>query len=454
MRFINKINTISIISGLFLALSLHIAVANNIVNPTKALLIFPTLPYGTAIYMYDCGTSNTCATPIQSSKYGYITNVPLFYGNAPATWITLDTEGANRYYQLWRNTGTANAPVWQTCQLGILASGDIATDSSNTCIGAVKIESSSSPEVSQISLGAAMFPTPDSPITPSPFPHNYIDIPTRTISFQNSISDTNICIDTDGSFAHTLCSGQAVKRINANTTTVYSVPKNGDNSRVAQVIGLKKTKGVAPWQQTGNNTKGGVYATNLEWDIYPVEAINPVDAINPAGAINQTLLSSPQITDHSYGPTTIDISLVNGFNVGVSLIPKNDVVCAVSAYENGPSIFNLYLADQPMAVFPELPDTSIKALCPTGFNAGKSGCYSQCKQAIATKQSQDIINQNCCSGGYDTYATCAPVINDIYINAVTDNSTGVYAWPYDDYRGTFTCQGDASFTFKVTAKYK
>lgn len=434
-------NKISILIGLFLAMSLNIAAANNIVNPTKALLIFPTLPYGSAIYMYDCGTSNTCANPIQSSKYGYITNVPLFDGTAPATWITIDTDGADSYYQLWQNTGTANNPVWQTCQLGILGSGNIATDSSNTCVGAVKIESSSSPEVSQISLGGAMLHTPLSPpITPSPLPNNYITIPTRTISFQNSTSDTDICIDTDGNFAHTLCTGQAVKRINANTTLVRSVPKNGDNSRVAQVIGVKNTKGGGSWQLTGDNASGGVYATNLEWDIFPVESIS------------QALL--PSQTDHSYGPTTIDISLVNGFNVGVSLIPKNDVICSVSTYENGPSIFNLYHAGQPMASFPELSETSIKALCPTGFNAGKSGCYSQCKQAIATKQSQDIINQNCCSGGYDTYATCEPVITKTYINAVTDNSTGVYAWPYDDYKGTFTCQGDASFTFKVTTKYK
>ncbi len=435
MRFINKI---SIIAGLFLAIGLNIAIA----NPTKALLIFPGFvpipPQNTpqTIYMYDCFTDSTCASPRQSSNYGYITNVPSFHGPGNATWITLDTGGAHSYYKLWQNTGTPRSPVWRTCQLGILANGAVATDRTNTCAGAVKISSGSSAQVSQINMGAAMFPKPRSPIFPAPSPHKYNDMPTRTISFENTTSDTDICMSRDAAFTHALCNGKDVMRINANTKYVYSIAKNGEDSQAAQVFGVKNT-GNGPgtaWQKTGRAPP--VYTNLLEWTMYPVEAMS-----------NTTPLGK---TDHSIGASTIDISLVNGFNTGIRLIPTEDIVCAVSKTEGGPSIFNLYTAGRPMASFPTSPLTKLKDICPLGFNAGQTGCFSQCALANFKNISQDQIDKNCCTGDYDIYATCNPVINHNYINAVTNHSQAVYSWAYNDYRGTLTCQGDASFIYEVT----
>ena len=438
MLSINTINKISIIAGLFLAISINIAVA----NPTKALLIFPGFvpipPQNTAqtIYMYDCFTDSDCASPRQSSNYGYITNVPSFHGPGNATWITLDTGGAHSYYKLWQNTGTPRSPVWRTCQLGILANGAVATDRTNTCAGAVKISSGSSAQVSQINMGAAMFPKPRSPIFPAPSPHKYNDMPTRTISFENTTSDTDICMSRDAAFTHALCNGKDVMRINANTKYVYSIAKNGEDSQAAQVFGVKNT-GNGPgtaWQKTGRAPP--VYTNLLEWTMYPVEAMS-----------NTTPLDK---TDHSIGALTIDISLVNGFNTGIRLIPTEDIVCAVSKTEGGPSIFNLYNAGRPMASFPTSPLTKLKDICPLGFNAGQTGCFSQCALANFKNISQDQIDKNCCMGDYDIYATCNPVINHNYINAVTNHSQAVYSWAYNDYRGTLTCQGDASFIYEVT----
>jgi hypothetical protein len=438
MLSINTINKISIIAGLFLAISVNIAVA----NPTKALLIFPVFypvpPQNTAqtIYMYDCFTDSTCASPRQSSNYGYITNVPSFHGPGNATWVTLDTGGAHSYYKLWQNTGTPRSPVWQTCQLGILANGVVATDRTNTCVGPGKISSGSTAQVSQINMGVIKFPTPRSPIFPAPSPHKYNDMPTRTISFENTTSDTDICMSRDTLITHVLCSGYNVMRINANTRYVYSIAKNGENSRNAQVFGVKNT-GNGPgtaWKKTG--IVSYQHTNLLEWNMYPVEAMSRTTPLNK--------------TDHSIGASTIDISLVNGFNTAVRLIPTEDIVCSVSKSEGGPSIFNLYPAGRPMASFPTSSLTKIKDICPLRFNAGQSGCFSQCALAHQKNLSQEQIDSNCCTGDYDTYATCNPVISHNYINAVTNHSQGVYAWAYNDYRGTFTCQADASFIYEVT----
>jgi hypothetical protein len=388
--------------------------------------------------MYDCFTDSTCASPRQSSNYGYITNVPSFHGPGNATWITLDTGGAHSYYKLWQNTGTPSSPVWRTCQLGILANGAVATDRTNTCVGPVKMTGASSAQVSQINMGAAMFPTPRSRIFPTPSPHKYNDIPTRTISFENTTSDTDICMSRDARFNHTLCSGNKVMRINANAKYVYSIAKNGDNAN-AQVFGVKNTgngTGTA-WKKTGSAPTP--YSNLLEWNMYPV------------GAMSKS--TPPNKTDHTIGASIIDISLVDGFNTGVRLIPTEDIVCAVSKTEGGPNIFNLYPAGRPMASFPTSSLTKIKDICPIGYEAGQSGCFSQCalaNQKNLIRPNQEQIDKNCCTGEYDIYSSCYPAITRNYINAVTNHSQGVYAWAYNDYRGTFTCQADASFIYEVT----
>lgn len=291
--------------------------------------------------------------------------------------------------------------------------------------------------MSKISLGAVPFPE----TTAEPeAPRSHNPIVGRSITFGNESTADGLCMQTDSRFAHELCSGAAVYEI-AQTPVVRAIPQNGDGSKAAQVIGIRYAANT-PWTATGIDRRSQqVYATKMEWTAFPSEASDPGSV--PAGT-----------ADHTLGPTTIDVSLVDGFNVGAELAPDRDTVCAVSEFERGPLVFKLFPAGMPMGDFPTGLTTPEDDICPTDFAVKvgtlQTGCYSQCSWANATGQSQDVIDQNCCAGRFDTFDTCEGVIKDLYIKKVTDNSEGVYTWAYDDYRGTFTCDGTASFTFNVT----
>jgi len=157
------------------------------------------------------------------------------------------------------------------------------------------------------------------------------------------------------------------------------------------------------------------------------------------------------------GPTTIDISLVNGFNVGANLSPDQDTVCSISDEEGGIPYFVMYTAHDSMAVFPKLEDPTLADLCPAGNEApitgkrgkrGKRGCYSSCSFAEYNKE---MVDEMCCRGPNNTPTTCTEPPKQSYVKKVDQkqNSNRVYSWAFNDWRGTFTCEATASFTFQL-----
>ncbi len=400
---------------------------------TKAVLELPVLgENGLAddLYLYSCASS-ACAKPTQLSDYGHITNVPRWpKGNGgpghkpPAIWVFLTIpDSGYKYYQLWQNAGDC----WKSCILGINAQGEV-DNSSTTCQGVAPPTQNKG--LPSFSLGTATFKDATCGTAPANMSQTNT-LPARSITFLNDTSAQTVCLQTDSSFNHPECTGSGANKVTPQTPYVITSSDlvNGSNSGVGQVSGVQAKDG-DEWIYTGRGVSANaqVYATNLEWTAWP------------------------QHTQSTMGPTTIDISLVNGFNVGATLTPDRDCVCSVADTEGGVPYFVLYKAGVPMADFPN-PQTVFSNLCPQGNGAPISlgldyGCYSSCSKARYDQSaSQD---QLCCTGAYNTAATCTDPPTRPYVQNVNNYSTRVYSWAFNDWRGTFTCEPTASFTFAIT----
>lgn len=170
-----------------------------------------------------------------------------------------------------------------------------------------------------------------------------------------------------------------------------------------------------------------MYATNLEWTIWPEQ------------------------DDRTPGPTTIDLSLVNGFNTGVGLVPDRDTVCSIADTEGGEPYFVMYPAGVVMASFPSSQDTTLGQACPaanqtTDSDGAKTGCYSACTYAVVTNQQ---VDEMCCRADYNTASVCTLPPTMPHVQDIDAHSERVYSWAFQDYRGTFTCEPTAKFRFRV-----
>jgi hypothetical protein len=421
------------IALLFMICSLLVLPAASLAD-TKAVLQLPDLgANGMAddLYLYSCANAS-CSSPTQLADYGHITNVPRWPkgnggpgGAPPAIWVfvTIPDSGF-KYFQLWQNNGTC----WQSCILGINAQGDV-DNSSTTCLGVAPPTQNKG--LSAYSFGTATF---DKAACATP-PANRSETnttPARSLTFVNNTSARTVCLQTDSSFEHPECTGAGANKVTSQSPYIIASSDlvNGSNSGVGQVSGVQVKDG-DEWLYTGRGTSvnAQVYATNLEWTVWP------------------------QHVHHTMGPTTIDISLVNGFNVGATLTPDQDCVCSVADTEGGVPYFVLYKAGVPMAEFPKPEATGLSLLCPQGSEApisqdNKYGCYSSCSKARYYLSSDQ--DQLCCDGVYNTAATCTDPPSRPYVQNINKYSTRVYSWAFNDWRGTFTCEPTASFTFSVT----
>lgn len=407
---------------------------------TKAVFGFPTLGTGNMssdLYLYSCKTS-ACTSITQLAEYGHITSVPRWpKGNGgpggtttPQTWVFLTIpEQGYQYYQFWQQK-PHDKTCWQSCILGINAQGDL-DNANTTCAGTV---TSGKPThtngVPEFSFGAAMFAQANCGTPPAKMSATNV-LPARSITYANGTSAQTVCLQTDSSFNHPECTGAGAYKVTPQSPYFITSSDlvNGSNSGVGQVSGVQAKDG-GEWINTGRgvSTNAQVYATNLEYTVWP------------------------QHTQSTMGPTTIDISLVNGFNVGATLTPDRDCVCSVADTEGGVPYFVLYKAGVPMASFPN-PQTVFSNLCPQGSGAPTSlgldyGCYSSCSKARYDQSANQ--DQLCCSGAYNTHSTCTDPPTQTYVQNVDKYSTRVYSWAFNDWRGTFTCESTASFTFTIT----
>jgi hypothetical protein len=427
------------IALLLLACSLFLAPGAALAD-TKAVLGFPTLGTGNMaadLYLYSCKTS-ACSSITQLAEYGHITNVPRWPkgnggpgGPAPQTWAFLTiAETGYQYYQFWQQN-PSNSSCWQSCILGINAQGEL-DNKNTTCLGTV---TSGTPthtnEVPEFSFGAAMFGNATCGTAPAKMSASNV-LPARSITFKSGSLANTLCLQNDSSFNHPQCTGAGAYKVTPQVPYVITSTDlvNGNNSGVGQVSAVQAKDG-GEWIYTGRGVSSNaqVYATNLEYTVWP------------------------QHTQSTMGPTTIDISLVNGFNMGATLTPDTDCVCSVADSEGGAPHFVLYKAGTPMAVFPKPQDTVLSYMCPQDSEApisgnAKYGCYSSCSKArYYGSADQDRM---CCSGAYNTPGTCIDPPNQPYVQNLNKYSTRVYSWAFNDWRGTFTCEPTASFTFTIT----
>jgi hypothetical protein len=56
-----------------------------------------------------------------------------------------------------------------------------------------------------------------------------------------------------------------------------------------------------------------------------------------------------------------------------------------------------------------------------------------------TAQQASDANQYCCANAYNNAASCTLPSTTDYVTNIDGNSTRVYSWAFEDYRGTFTC---------------
>jgi hypothetical protein len=420
------------ITILLLALSLFFLTGAALAD-SRAVFGFPNLPIGdlnSDLYLYSC-TDATCKSVTQVSDYGHITNVPRWPkgsggpgGPVPQSWafVTVPEQGY-KYYQFWQQKpGDSNC--WQSCIVGITAKGEL-DNVNTTCAGTV---TSGAPTVTngvpEFTFGAAMFAQAACGTPPSKRSDTNT-VQARSITFVNDSSAQTLCLQTDSSFEHTDCTG--ANKVTPQSPYVISSTDlaDGKNSGLGQVSGIQMTD-QSDWINTGNKTQ--VYSTNLEYTIWP------------------------QQTQYTMGPTTIDISLVNGFNVGATLTADRDCVCSISDKEGATPYFVLYRAGDTLAVFPEPQSSAYSDLCPQGnevlvSESAFNGCYSACSKAQI--DSADV-NQMCCRGDYNSPSACTAPPGTDYVQYTNSHSTRVYTWAYNDFRGTFTCEPTASFTFTIT----
>lgn len=433
----------SIFSGLFLVLFL-LVLPGAVSAHTKAVVGLPVLGTGDLaddLYLYSCSDS-TCSTITQLEAYGHITNVPRWPkgaggpgGPVPQIWVFLPlTDGAEQYFQFWQKSGDC----WQSCILALNSDGSLNT-AATTCQGTVYTAPTSTPPsgatgVPSFTMGAAMFhgatcqtEPPSKNNTAGTGPRDTNTLPDRTLTFRNESTAQTICLQTDSTFEHTDCVG--AEQVTASQPYVIesATLQNGYNSGVAQVMAYQNEG--PEWTYTGRglSQSAQVYATNLEWTVWP------------------------QHNKHTMGPSTVDISLVNGFNVGATLTVNTDTVVYIADTEGGVPYFVLYPANSTIASFPTISGT-LESLCPPANQApisgpDKLGCYSPCSYARYYQTGN--VDAMCCEGDNNTPATCTAPPGQPYVQNVNGSSTRVYSWAFNDWRGTFTCEPTASFTFKI-----
>ncbi|TFY62561.1 hypothetical protein EVJ58_g3778 [Rhodofomes roseus] len=129
-------------------------------------------------------------------------------------------------------------------------------------------------------------------------------------------------------------------------------------------------------------------------------------------------------------PDYYDVSLVDGYNLPVSI--TNNVNCSV--------------ADCPVDLGPDCPSALIGPYDSTGFPVG---CKSACEANLDGDQTN---SPNCCSGDYDTPATC-PSSGVQYYSYFKDNCPNSYCYAYDESSGTALWECDSSLAADYTVTF-
>ncbi|XWS66806.1 hypothetical protein CRYUN_Cryun05aG0232400 [Craigia yunnanensis] len=135
---------------------------------------------------------------------------------------------------------------------------------------------------------------------------------------------------------------------------------------------------------------------------------NGAGAIPPASLIEFTLAANN-------GKDFYDVSLVDGFNLPLSVTPQGGSGCTATSCP-----------------------ANVNAACPPELQVKGSGGVIACKSAcLAFNQPQ-----YCCTGAYGSPATCQPTQ---YSKIFKSQCPQAYSYAYDDKSSTFTCTGGANY---------
>ncbi|XVF07813.1 hypothetical protein REPUB_Repub06bG0172300 [Reevesia pubescens] len=136
---------------------------------------------------------------------------------------------------------------------------------------------------------------------------------------------------------------------------------------------------------------------------------NGAGAIPPSSLIEFTLAANN-------GRDFYDVSLVDGFNLPLSVTPQGGSGCNATSCP-----------------------ANVNAACPPELQVkGSGGGVIACKSAcLAFNQPQ-----YCCTGAYNSPATCLPTT---YSKIFKSQCPQAYSYAYDDKTSTFTCTGGANY---------
>ncbi|TXG58414.1 hypothetical protein EZV62_016243 [Acer yangbiense] len=140
-------------------------------------------------------------------------------------------------------------------------------------------------------------------------------------------------------------------------------------------------------------------------------ACNGAGAAPPASLVEFTIAANN-------GQDTYDLSLVDGFNLPVSVTPQggSGINCTTSSCS-----------------------ANVNSVCPSELAVkGSDGSTIACKSACAALNQP----QYCCTGAFNTPETCPPTN---YSKIFKDQCPQAYSYAYDDRSSTFTCTGGANY---------
>ncbi|WP_298773951.1 hypothetical protein [uncultured Shewanella sp.] len=379
----------------------------------------------------------------------YVTAIPAQSGvptPVPAPVSFFYAENQTMLYDIYvsQSSTVSKSTTWKHCQLS-LVNGQVVSGQT-TCGGATKTDNSTS-TVGVYSFGTNFVTTIAKP------PKGYMNYlwnvaPSRSVTIKNSTGN-KICFNMSSKFNKSQCTGTGDIRIDNGSQHVITVSEVGAMSHVGFITGSYDD---SIWTYSGNMPKVGVYATALEWSIFPSKSVGSSEAGK---------------TDHTIGMTNVDLSAVNGYNFAATLSVASDSICSTAMRDSAgnaqPAKYAVY-----SGVIAELPTSGIilKNQCPRDSLVSNlsdfKGCLSPCKLTIKNGRSTDFQNKVCCQGStYGSSTACTAATIDWngkslkhdklpYVkNLASPNTENVYRWQFDDYVGDFSCQPETSLVYTI-----
>jgi hypothetical protein len=459
----------------------------------------------TGVLIYKCTGSGAPPSPLCDSQQqlinsGYVTPVPP--QNVPNGAVVDPAPEAFLYatgsYVLWQHQ-KSNPTAWNSCILTVdpQAGVNVSNNKNNNCPGLVWVNDKSDPVVSINLYNNAGYIMPDvttyspSPKLTAPSNPRLNQPPFAARAFTVKYTGTNeaICLNLLGTFNQTPCStdpndipiqqGQSYAWIykgqqnfcNPNAPNT-KCPRNGPYtpSSVFVISGIKfpgESRFTPVGQQGGTNPYTGTgytaYGGRFEFAFYPQTMPSTYSPVPFQGGTLST------------GVSTVDMSLVNGYNFGFTLYPTQPTICAISQQERGPSHYYLWSASNLLSTF-----VAKTSYCPSKqavtvpVNGAKKNAGCQGDGTFATNTNSPWADAYACNPpSYNLETTCPPPASDpppydytpapippgapnpwrpysqnLAIGKKDPITGGIilynaYTWPFQDFRGTFTCDGDA-----------